>query len=82
MIVRDIDHSPDLQNHKFSKQFSTPFQLFLVIYLRFFSWHYLFIAAMPKEKSVNPAQAQRKAEKAKAIKKSTQATIQFSNIAI
>jgi WW domain binding protein 11 len=26
---------------------------------------------MPKEKSVNPAQAQRKAEKAKAIKKGT-----------
>jgi hypothetical protein len=26
---------------------------------------------MPKEKSINPAQAQRKAEKAKAIKKGT-----------
>jgi hypothetical protein len=33
---------------------------------------------MPKEKSINPAQAQRKAEKAKAVKKGTYPICYFS----
>jgi len=36
--------------------------------------------AMPKEKSINPAQAQRKAEKAKAIKKGTPTSLHSRSI--